>query len=531
MNDTSLTYDDLTRRGENTVRLKFFTDDFWDYLASELGTPIPGDLRESVDKTESSSELVISELNVLSSMTDASSENFYCMSCETQTLEDYRRRQLHKFLIRSVYRAHYNAIHPLFVENGNLALTSAMAEYHRPFVQYLSGEGQRPTTHLSLLENLEDLTDQWIERAIEIMKLSPQLLAQQGHQSYVEELIQAANRISSVNDDRLSIFALYQTVKHQEDFPESSAGASTDLDRVFLPNLSYTNARRLFNELLRGSFLLIGLTEEDIDPVFFENVERKIEVTYRVASESNLGESEEGEGSLGLTDEQVGRILFGQADDSEASTDENADPASSEEEADDSEASTDENADPVSSEEEADDSEASTDENADAVSSEEEESNSDDSTEEFVGIYEYLFGQADDSEASTDVNIDFIFAEDGSVFIEKQTDEDSADQVVSENLSDESAGEPIVLTIEQVRRFFEQVDDSEESANENTDSVSSEEESPSSHSASESVNDTSVNDTDVTDTSVTDTSSDEEFNEQIRRRTMTIVQKKCKGSD
>ena len=435
---TERSYDELM----NHTSIRFFTDEFWSHLENTVGAPISDDLKENVYKAEYSLNLDFNVNNIIEFGIDDSSESFYCTSCEIQTLENYRGSRYGE-LISLISRVYASTIMPLFQKNGDVELTSVVAENYRSLEEYLAGTGQQADIHPIFLEGIERFTDQWIERALEVMPslafVSPQqMLAQLEHQEYVEKIIQAANRISMVDNNHLSTLALYETVRYQKDFPVHSR-VSRQLSNMFLNASSYTDARRTFNEGLKDLSLLIGLKNEDIDPIFFGTDLLSSGIDQTV-SESILDKSTEESANQGPSEnvvdepveepldlaEQIRRLIWGVDD-------ENANRVT------------------VSALDE-------TNEETDQMTS---ENNLDESTEgtavliDEEDIRRFLFGH--DGEPKQEDEAVSEPKEDSDV--EEQTNEETAHQVVSESILDESAKSPAGLTDEQIGRAVFGVDD------------------------------------------------------------------------
>ena len=291
-------YNVLIDNNANRLSTRLFTDDVLNDLADEIETPISDNLRKSVHRAEFSLDFTT---RVTLRINDYS-EDLYCTSCHT--LEDYKEVGLHKTLMLIFLDSKFLSIrnNALLTEDGRLrpgvdpkaaqTIQSTYFSIQNP----LARDEQPPAKYLGLLESLESLVDQWIEKALEIMVSSREQFALQAHQDYIEEIIQEANRISLVNDTRLSTYALYQAVISQKDFPIHPE-ASALLNTLFLGSPSYTDARILFNALLQDSSRLVELTDDDINSIFFESIDDSGEQVGEVIDQSNL------EGNLG---EQTG---------------------------------------------------------------------------------------------------------------------------------------------------------------------------------------------------------------------------------
>ena len=223
-------YNMLVHSNAEWQQTRFFTDDMFNDLAGEVGifTPIPNDLMENIQRAEFSLDFT----NLVTSKISGYSETLYCTSCETHNLESYNERGLHKTLMLILLDAKFENIWNNILAkkdelgriisrpgvNQRIADTitnTYFASIHDP----LRLDEPPPAKYLELLESLRGLVDQWIEKALELMMLSREQRALQTHQDYVQDIIQEANRISLVNDDRLSIYALYQAVISQKNFP------------------------------------------------------------------------------------------------------------------------------------------------------------------------------------------------------------------------------------------------------------------------------------------------------------------------
>ena len=238
----------LTDSNPQWLETRLFTYDVFKDISTETERPIPRYLREAIYREEFSSRFI----SRLHSTIDGDLGNLYCTSCAPHTLENYKQQGIHKqlmivFLVSKLENIGNNV---LLDNRGNFRpgihrdIINALNGNYLSVENHLINSQVLPPRHLSLLENLEVLVDQWIEKTLEVIE-EQRLSKDPRHQEYVEEIIQEANRISLVNDNRLSAYAIYQVVKLQRDFlvyPE----ISTDLDQMFLAASSYRDARDRF---------------------------------------------------------------------------------------------------------------------------------------------------------------------------------------------------------------------------------------------------------------------------------------------
>ena len=400
---------------------RLFTKEVLDDLANEIEMPIPNNLRKNIHQAEFSDDF---HNRLISNISSYSEENFYCTNCETHSLENYKETGLHKTLMRLFLNAKFENIWNSTIVEGRVlrpGINAAIAQTIQrnyftrdPFAdgQQLSGE------YLRLIENLESLVDQWIEKALEVMVSSREQLAQLIHQVYIEEIIQEANRISLVDDSRLSTYALYQAVISQKDFP-THPEVSALLNTLFLSSPSYTDARIRFNSLLQLSSRPIELAD-DINHIPSENVDNEstnkdgdsgeqTDSIGQTTSESNLNEP--ARELVGLTDEQISRTYFGNIDDE--STNEHVDHTSSKD----------------------DDLNEPTNEGTDQIAS---ESNLDEPTGELVVL--------------TDEQINRIYFGNVDSDLNEQTDENTGQAAFEDNLDEQSKQETVFSTTNQESR-------------------------------------------------------------------------------
>ncbi len=252
-----------------TTRL--YTLDALRDISNETGILIDKSLRESIYQEEFSSRFI----SRIESTIDGDLGNLYCANCESHTLESYKQQRIHRslmiiFLTSKIENIWENLIVEGEEEEGNRRyrlgiypeIATKIQEVYTPIDNSLKNDQEPPARYLGLLESLEGLVDQWIEKALEIME-EQSLETHPTHQEYIEEIIQEVNRISLTDQSRLSAYAVYQAVKSQHDFPIHPEVSAT-LDRMFLVSPSYQSARDAFNSsILRLTDDISSYIEEE----------------------------------------------------------------------------------------------------------------------------------------------------------------------------------------------------------------------------------------------------------------------------
>ena len=254
----------LINNSEQQQQIRLFTNDILKDILSTLDTTTTQSLRNRIYQEEFSSNFI----SKVESSIDEALGNIY---------EDYTQGKTNRLLLLFLSSKFDNIwTNVIATEEDRITLRTGIDPQVATKVRdtYFSirnpliNNQEHPTRHLRLLENLENLIDQWVEKTSEIIEEK----ALTRHQEYIEEIIQEANRISLVNDNRLSTYAIYQVVKSQEDFSIHPT-ASAELDQTFflLPSdSSYVDARNLFNGLLQQQ--LVGLTD-DMSLIFVKDEE------------------------------------------------------------------------------------------------------------------------------------------------------------------------------------------------------------------------------------------------------------------